>query len=147
MALVMGSTYGIGVTTAKHILEKGYNVGVHGTSLQDHSIICPVLMHSVLANIETVSGSEKPAQEVREQCNENDLQLTVLMGYMQNSLRLLPAKRTEEKRWSCRGSKQNWHNFGKHGLFVGQETERYCIAGYYCQWRQSAWRRIILISR
>ena len=31
-ALVTGSTDGIGVTTASHLLKKGYNVVVHGRS-------------------------------------------------------------------------------------------------------------------
>jgi NAD(P)-dependent dehydrogenase (short-subunit alcohol dehydrogenase family) len=89
-ALVTGSTDGIGVTTAKHLLNKGYNVVVHGRDPKRIEQACETIrsfaqdsdgcIFSVLADIETVSGSEKLAKEVQTLCDENDLHLTVLMN-------------------------------------------------------------------
>lgn len=89
-ALVTGSTDGIGVTTAKHLLDKGYNVVVHGRDPKRIEKACETIrsfardseaaIYSVLADIETVKGSELLAKEVQELCETNDLQLTVLMN-------------------------------------------------------------------
>ena len=90
LALVTGSTDGIGVTTAKHLLKKGYNVVVHGRDPQRIKKACETIrafaqdsegsVYSVLADIETVRGSEKLALEVKDLCETNDLQLKILMN-------------------------------------------------------------------
>lgn len=89
-ALVTGSTDGIGVTTAKHLLRRGYNVVVHGRDPKRIEKACEAIrsfqendegfLFSVCANIETVKGSEKLAREVQELCEKHKLQLTVLMN-------------------------------------------------------------------
>lgn len=89
-ALVTGSTDGIGVTTAKNLLSKGYNVVVHGRDPKRIEQACETIrsfahdsdgtIYSVLADIETVKGSEKLANEVIDLCETNNLQLTVLMN-------------------------------------------------------------------
>ena len=89
-ALVTGSTDGIGVTTAKHLLKKGYNVVVHGRDPKRIKKACETirsfqeneggLLLSVCADIETVQGSEQLAREVQELCEKHNLQLTVLMN-------------------------------------------------------------------
>jgi NAD(P)-dependent dehydrogenase (short-subunit alcohol dehydrogenase family) len=89
-ALVTGSTDGIGVTTAKHLLIKGYNVVLHGRDPHRIENACETirsfqendegLLLSVCADIETVKGSEQLAREVQELCEKHNLQLTVLMN-------------------------------------------------------------------
>lgn len=108
-ALVTGSTDGIGVTTAKHLLKKGYNVVVHGRDPKRIEKACETirsfqgndddgLLLSVCANIETVKGSEQLAREGQELCEKHNLQLTVLMnnaGVYANDLKIT-ADGTEE---------------------------------------------------
>lgn len=89
-ALVTGSTDGIGVTTASHLLKKGYNVVVHGRNAKRIEQACDKIrsfahdsdgcVYSVLADIETVQGSKELANQVTQICQEHDLQLTVLMN-------------------------------------------------------------------
>lgn len=89
-ALVTGSTDGIGVTTAKNLMLKGYNVIVHGRDPKRIEKACETirsfqdnedgLLFSVCANLETVKGSTQVAREVETLCEKHNLQLTVLMN-------------------------------------------------------------------
>lgn len=93
-ALVTGSTDGIGVTTAKNLAAKGYNVLVHGRDEKRIESACTVirnyvkewsndpdiLIESVQADLSTVHGCERLAQDVKKVCHEKDLHLTVIMN-------------------------------------------------------------------
>lgn len=93
-ALVTGSTDGIGVTTAKNLAAKGYNVLVHGRDPKRVEAACTtirnfvgewsndqdVMIESLQADLSTVHGCERLAQDVKKKCQEHDLQLTVLMN-------------------------------------------------------------------
>jgi NAD(P)-dependent dehydrogenase (short-subunit alcohol dehydrogenase family) len=83
-------TDGIGVTTAKNLMRKGYNVIVHGRDPKRIEKACEAilsfqdntdgLLFSVCANLETVKGSTQVAREVETLCEKHNLQLTVLMN-------------------------------------------------------------------
>ena len=87
-ALVTGSTDGIGVTTAKNLLSKGYNVIVHGRNPERIKKACQAmqsdseggLLLSVCSDLETVQGSEQLVREVKALCEKYDLTLSVLMN-------------------------------------------------------------------
>jgi NAD(P)-dependent dehydrogenase (short-subunit alcohol dehydrogenase family) len=94
-ALVTGSTDGIGVTTAKHLAAKGYNVLVHGRDEKRIETACSKIRQFVndssndgdvlveplsCADLSTVHGCEKLAQSVKKVCQEKELHLTVLMN-------------------------------------------------------------------
>lgn len=93
-ALVTGSTDGIGVTTAKNLAAKGYNVIVHGRDPKRIDAACTkikkfvgdwsndqdVLVETLQADLSTIQGCERLAQDVKKLCLEKDLKLTVLMN-------------------------------------------------------------------
>ena len=92
--LITGSTDGIGVTTAKNLLSKGYNVLIHGRNeqrIQDakHTIQTFVDHHSndpgtpitlPPVDISTVNGCEQLVEHVKSTCEQHKLQLSVLMN-------------------------------------------------------------------
>lgn len=93
--LVTGSTDGIGVTTAKNMAAKGYNVLIHGRSqqrleaasktvrsfVQQHSNDQDVGIFTLPPeDISTVSGCERLVKHVKSTCEEHDLKLSVLMN-------------------------------------------------------------------
>ena len=104
-ALVTGSTDGIGVTTAKNLATKGYNVLVHGRSekriqaacqrirefAEDHSSDAGMVFPLAAQDISTVKGCEALVKSVVEKCQQEDLTLSVLMnnaGVYQEQLEL-----------------------------------------------------------
>lgn len=94
-ALVTGSTDGIGVTTAKNLAVKGYDVVIHGRDagridrakklvkafVEQHA---PTSKARVLAlppiDISSVEGATKLASETSKLCEDEGLQLSVLMN-------------------------------------------------------------------
>jgi NAD(P)-dependent dehydrogenase (short-subunit alcohol dehydrogenase family) len=93
--LVTGSTDGIGVTTAKRMAGKGYNVILHGRTqkrierasatvrpwVEEHSSEDSRVFTLPPADLSTIVGSRQLAREVESLCqNEPDLRLTVLMN-------------------------------------------------------------------
>jgi NAD(P)-dependent dehydrogenase (short-subunit alcohol dehydrogenase family) len=90
-ALVTGSTDGIGVTTAKNLAAKGYNVLIHGRSekrvleatktIQTFSKNSGAKIFPLPAqDISTVKGCESLVQHVLEKCQQENLQLSILMN-------------------------------------------------------------------
>ena len=89
-ALVTGSTDGIGVTTAKNLAAKGYNVIVHGRNEDRIRSACETVrsfanddsisIFSVNADLSTIRGSETLASQVKSLCRKHDLSLSVLMN-------------------------------------------------------------------
>lgn len=93
-ALVTGSTDGIGLTTAKNLAAKGYNVLLHGKDsgriekacavihafVEEHSNDPSVLVLPIKADIQTVNGCEGLVSQVQRVCQEKDLKLSVLMN-------------------------------------------------------------------
>lgn len=108
--LVTGSTDGIGVTTAKNMALAGYTVLLHGRNaeriqraettvrsfVRDRSSDpdgCRIFSLPP-ADISTVEGATKLAKDVEALCDENALDLTVLMnnaGVYEEQLSLTPA--------------------------------------------------------
>jgi len=92
-ALVTGSTDGIGLTTAKNLARKGFNVIVHGRDANRIESACQAI-HSfvgrfskesvstftVKADLSTIQGSRSLAEQVALLCEEHDLRLSVLMN-------------------------------------------------------------------
>ena len=92
--LVTGSTDGIGVTTAKNLLSKGYNVLIHGRSehriqhakrtvqafVDHHSNDpgTPITLPAV--DISTVNGCEQLVEHVKSTREQHKLQLSVIMN-------------------------------------------------------------------
>lgn len=100
--LITGSTDGIGVTTAKHMASKGYNIFIHGRDEKriqqsvnvvkayveentnfgnnddenDNVLIIP----TPPCDISTVTECKKLVSFIETTCNENDLKLSVLMN-------------------------------------------------------------------
>uniref|UniRef100_A0A7S1CZU9 Uncharacterized protein n=1 Tax=Cyclophora tenuis TaxID=216820 RepID=A0A7S1CZU9_CYCTE len=93
-ALVTGSTDGIGVTTAKNLAAKGYNVIVHGRDEDRIRSACQTVrnfardwtegdgisVYSVKADLSTIDGTESLASQVKSLCREHNLNLSVLMN-------------------------------------------------------------------
>lgn len=93
-ALVTGATDGIGLTTAKNLAAKGFNVVVHGRDdkritsacnvirkfVNDWSNDPDILIESVQADLSTVRDCERMAQDVTKLCRQKNLHLTVLMN-------------------------------------------------------------------
>jgi NAD(P)-dependent dehydrogenase (short-subunit alcohol dehydrogenase family) len=92
--LVTGSTDGIGVTTAKNMAAKGYNVLIHGRDegriaqaadtvrqfVEQHSNETPEIVTLPAADISTIEGCERLVESVKSTCQERELQLSVLMN-------------------------------------------------------------------
>jgi NAD(P)-dependent dehydrogenase (short-subunit alcohol dehydrogenase family) len=92
-ALITGSTDGIGVTTAKNMAAKGYNILIHGRDenriqraakvvrsfAEKHSSDVQILTLPP-EDISTVLGCERLVSHVRSVCEKKDLQLNVLMN-------------------------------------------------------------------
>lgn len=96
-ALVTGSTDGIGVTTAKHLVShKGFDVILHGRDprriQRAEELVMDFVAHQARApddfriirtspaDLSTVDGALQLAQEVRSLCERENLPLTVLMN-------------------------------------------------------------------
>jgi NAD(P)-dependent dehydrogenase (short-subunit alcohol dehydrogenase family) len=98
--LVTGSTDGIGVTTAKNLCAKGYNVLIHGRDTKRIERSAHMVQSFAAAaaasrnnpgdpgtvlslpavDISTVHGCEQLVEHVKQICQEHDFQLTVLMN-------------------------------------------------------------------
>jgi NAD(P)-dependent dehydrogenase (short-subunit alcohol dehydrogenase family) len=94
-ALVTGSTDGIGITTAKNLAAKGFNVIVHGRDPKRIHDACrtvrsfaqawskegdDVVIESVQADLSTIRGCECLSRDVQTLCEAKGLHLTVLMN-------------------------------------------------------------------
>jgi NAD(P)-dependent dehydrogenase (short-subunit alcohol dehydrogenase family) len=95
-ALVTGSTDGIGLTTAKNLAAKGYDVIIHGRDASRveqaakavRSLVenpsndagSPLILTLPPVDICTVEGCKQLATDVEALCNANNLQLSVLMN-------------------------------------------------------------------
>ena len=89
-ALITGSTDGIGVTTAKNIASKGYNVIIHGRSasrikqaiadVKSFAQIPEDKIFSVEADISTVDGCNHLVHSVQSIIEKNNLSLDILMN-------------------------------------------------------------------
>jgi len=89
--LVTGASDGIGVTTAKNMAAKGYDVLIHGRDAgridrAEKQIIsfaeegsCRIFSLPP-ADLSTIEGCKQLAKDVETLCDENDLQLSVLMN-------------------------------------------------------------------
>jgi len=91
-ALVTGSTDGIGLTTAKNLASKGYNVIIHGRNPNriknavddvcsfDHTGIDRERIFTVESDISTVRGCKNLVYSVQSILKSNDLSLDILMN-------------------------------------------------------------------
>jgi NAD(P)-dependent dehydrogenase (short-subunit alcohol dehydrogenase family) len=92
-ALVTGSTDGIGITTAKHLAAKGFDVLIHGRDEKrieraESMVRSFASKHNSEAQIfalppcdlSSIDGSVKLAQSVAKVCEDKDLALTILMN-------------------------------------------------------------------
>ncbi len=91
-ALVTGSTDGIGLTTAKNLASKGYNVIIHGRNSDriknavndvcsfDHSGIGREKIFTVESDISTIQGCKNLVYSVQSILKSNDLSLDILMN-------------------------------------------------------------------
>jgi NAD(P)-dependent dehydrogenase (short-subunit alcohol dehydrogenase family) len=93
-ALITGSTDGIGLTTAKNLAAKGYDVVIHGrdatrveqAAKRVRSFVenrsndpgSPLILTLPPVDISTVEGCKQLATDVEQLCNANNLQLSVL---------------------------------------------------------------------
>ncbi|GAX12233.1 hypothetical protein FisN_1Hh162 [Fistulifera solaris] len=87
--LVTGSTDGIGITTAKHLAKKGYDVLIHGRDSQRIAAAVKVVQAfgsqgKVLplppADLSTVQGCRQLVQHVEQLCNKENLALSIIMN-------------------------------------------------------------------
>ena len=87
--LVTGSTDGIGITTAKHLAAKGYDVLIHGRDSKRIEAAVKTVQSfgskgKVLplrpADLSTVHGCRKLVQSVEEMCEAEHLSLSILMN-------------------------------------------------------------------
>lgn len=85
-ALITGSTDGIGVTTAKNLAAKGYNVIIHGRSTKRIDRAVGIVqsykesgidIHTVAADISTVVGCRKMVENVRSILNGRKLDVLI----------------------------------------------------------------------
>jgi NAD(P)-dependent dehydrogenase (short-subunit alcohol dehydrogenase family) len=95
-ALITGSTDGIGLTTAKNLAAKGYDVIIHGRDAsrveqaakavrsfvesRSNDPGIPLILTLPPVDICTVEGCKQLATDVEVLCNANNLQLSVLMN-------------------------------------------------------------------
>jgi NAD(P)-dependent dehydrogenase (short-subunit alcohol dehydrogenase family) len=95
-ALITGSTDGIGLTTAKNLAAKGYDVVIHGRDAsrveqaakavrsffgnRSNDPGSPLILTLPPVDICTVEGCKQLATDVEALCNANNLQLSVLMN-------------------------------------------------------------------
>ena len=91
---ISGSTDGIGLTTAKNMAAKGYDVILHGRDAQriqrarekvqafvrDHSNEEPRVFTLPPTDLSTIRGSFQLASHVEDLCQKEDIQLTVLLN-------------------------------------------------------------------
>ena len=92
--LVTGSTDGIGVTTAKNMCAKGYDVLIHGRNqaridkaretvekfMENHSNENSKIVTLPAVDISTIGGCYKLVDHVKTACEKESLQLQVLMN-------------------------------------------------------------------
>jgi NAD(P)-dependent dehydrogenase (short-subunit alcohol dehydrogenase family) len=92
--LVTGSTDGIGLTTAKNMAAKGYDVFIHGRDAERiqraketvRSFVRaqtnnePRIVALVPSDLSTIQGSTKLAKSVVDACEEHSLNLSVVMN-------------------------------------------------------------------
>jgi NAD(P)-dependent dehydrogenase (short-subunit alcohol dehydrogenase family) len=87
--LVTGSTDGIGITTAKHLAKKGYDVLIHGRDSQRieaavkavQSFGCQGKVLSLPpADLSTLQGCRHLVQQVENLCDAENLSLSILMN-------------------------------------------------------------------
>lgn len=93
-ALVTGSTDGIGVTTAKHLASKGYDVLIHGRDqsrierakntvegfVEDHSNDPGRVFTLPARDLSTISDCKRLGNDVLQLCRQEGLELAVLMN-------------------------------------------------------------------
>jgi NAD(P)-dependent dehydrogenase (short-subunit alcohol dehydrogenase family) len=95
-ALITGSTDGIGLTTAKNLAAKGYDVIIHGrdasrveqaanavrsfAEIHSDDPESPLILTLPPVDICTAEGCKQLATDVEALCNANNLQLSVLMN-------------------------------------------------------------------
>jgi NAD(P)-dependent dehydrogenase (short-subunit alcohol dehydrogenase family) len=95
-ALITGSTDGIGLTTAKNLAAKGYDVIIHGRDAsrveqaakavrsfvenRSNDPGSPLILTLPPVDICSVEGCKQLATDVEALCNANNLQLSVLMN-------------------------------------------------------------------
>ncbi|GAX21327.1 hypothetical protein FisN_1Lh162 [Fistulifera solaris] len=88
--LVTGSTDGIGITTAKHLAKKGYDVLIHGRDSQRIEAAVKAVQafgsqgNKVLplppADLSTVQGCRRLVQQVEQLCDKENLALSIIMN-------------------------------------------------------------------
>lgn len=89
-ALITGSTDGIGLTTAKNLASKGYNVILHGRDpkrisnavekVKSFANISSDQIYTIESDLSTVHGAKKMVQFTQELLQKNGLSLDVLMN-------------------------------------------------------------------
>ena len=89
-ALITGSTDGIGLTTAKNLASKGYNVIIHGRDSQrisnavekvkSFAHVSSDQIYTIESDLSTVHGAKKMVQLTQELLEKNGLSLDVLMN-------------------------------------------------------------------